>query len=74
MALDPFCDFCETNNEEETAMHILTECNAFSKIRQESFGYHKLSLNTLLENTKTATAIHTIIKLYFKKNQSLLHI
>ena len=34
IALDPFCDFCEVNNEEETTMHILTDCIAFSKLHQ----------------------------------------
>ena len=55
MATDPYCDFCEQTNEEETAMHILNNCIAFSKTRQETFGHHKIDLNTLLENTKTAT-------------------
>ena len=68
MATDPYCDFCEQTNEEETAMHILNNCIAFSKTRQETFGHHKIDLNTLLENTKTAKVIHKIDK-YFKKTK-----
>ena len=55
MAVDPYCDFCDETNEEETAIHILNDCIAFSNTRQETFGHHKLDLDTLLENTKTAT-------------------
>ena len=69
MAIDPYCDFCDKlNQEEETSMHILNECIAFSKTRQETFGYHKLDLDTLLENTKTATVLQKIVK-YFKKTK-----
>ena len=46
MAIDPYCDFCEENSEEETAMHILNDCIAFSITRQETFGHHKIELDT----------------------------
>ncbi len=68
MATDPYCDFCEETNKEESALHILNDCNAFSKIRQEIFGHHKIELDTLLGNSKTASAIHKIVK-YFKKTK-----
>ena len=47
-------------------MHILNDCIAFSKIRQETFGQHKLDLDTLIENKKTEKVLHKIVK-YFKK-------
>ncbi len=66
MSVDPYCDFCEECNEEETAIHILNDCVAFSKTRQDTFGQHKLDLDTLLESNKTATVLQKIVK-YFKK-------
>ena len=66
MAVDPYCEFCDETNEEETAIHILNDCIAFTNTRQETFGHHKLDLHTLLENTKTSTVLDKIVK-YFKK-------
>ena len=67
MATDPYCVFCRGIDEEETAMHILKDC--ITKIRQETFGHHKIDLNTYQQNTNTANTIKSIIK-YFKRTKA----
>ena len=63
------CSYCSPKEEDkinhieyeqETATHILCECPAFSKIRQEQYGTHKMDIEELIMKNTGETIKHII--------------
>ena len=71
LADSPKCDYCEDIEENETAMHILLDCAAFTEERQYTFGKPTLSLEELLKNKDTKKHITKNIIKFFKKSEIL---
>jgi predicted nucleotidyltransferase len=47
LADNPLCEYCKSKDENDTAMHILTDCVAFSELRQHNFGQTSMVLEDL---------------------------
>ena len=71
LADSPKCDYCKDNEENETAMHILLDCAAFTEERQYTFGKPILSLEELLKNKDTKKHITKNIIKFFTKSETL---
>ena len=75
METNPLCEYCDLENSgidpvfcpDETAMHILEDCSAFSILRINHFQEFKLNFEELV-NSKTPliTTLHEIVK-FFKR-------
>ena len=68
-ALNKDCTYCSPKEEDkinhmeykqETTTHILCECPAFSKIRQEQYGTYKMDTDELIIEDITHTTYHMI--------------
>ena len=71
LADSPKCDYCKDAEENETAMHILLDCAAFTKERQYTFGKPILTLEELLKNKDTKKHITKNIIKFFIKSETL---
>ena len=72
LADSPNCDYCKDNEENETAMHILLDCAAFTEERQYTFGNPILSLEELLKNKDTKKHITKNIMKFLTESETLL--
>ena len=71
IADSPKCDYCNDAEENETAMHILLDCAAFTKERQYTFGKPTLLLEELLKNKDTKKQITRNIIKFFTRTETL---
>ena len=72
---NPLCEYCDLENSgidpvfcpDETAMHILEDCSAFSILRINHFQEFKLNFEELVNfKTSLITTLHEIVK-FFKR-------
>ena len=66
---NPQCDFCTETDEQETALHILTNCIAFSRLRQSTFGQSTFGYANLIYNTNIKKTIKNIA-IFFRKTKA----
>ena len=69
LADDPHCDFCAETDEQETALHILTNCITFSRLRQSTFGQSTFEYANLINNTNIKKTIKNIV-IFFRKTKA----
>ena len=69
LADNPQCDFCTETDEQETALHILTNCIAFSRLRQSTFGQSTFGYANLIYNTNIKKTIKNIA-IFFRKTKA----
>ena len=69
LADDPHCDFCAETDEQETALHILTNCITFSRLRQYTFGQSTFEYANLINNTNIKKTIKNIV-IFFRKTKA----
>ena len=65
--VDPKTDPYDIYSPQETATHIITECPAFAKTRNEIYYSHQITTQHIFNNYKIKTAFDKLLK-FAKKN------
>ncbi len=66
VSYDEGCDYCNDTKVDETAVHIMTKCPKFAKLRNETFERYYANIEDLFSNKPPGRCLNEIVSFFQK--------